>query len=105
MDVSDYAGQRPGVFVAEGSIWDVPCDVAPARPGERCPASEPHQERRQLVRTCHDPEAIEACGAAGVAYAPAEDLERGWRGRLECSRTRYCQSATGSVRSSHQIMS
>lgn len=84
--VSDYAAERPGaVFVADGSIWDVPCDVAlPCATQNELPLSGVQALIKNGVQLVAEganmpttPEAIEALQAAGVAYAPGKASNAG----------------------------
>ena len=84
--VSDYAAERPGaVFVADGSIWDVPCDVAlPCATQNELPLSGVQSLIKNGVQLVAEganmpttPEAIEALQAAGVAYAPGKASNAG----------------------------
>lgn len=84
--VSDYAAERPGaVFVADGSIWDVPCDVAlPCATQNELPLSGVETLIKNGVQLVAEganmpttPEAIEALQAAGVAYAPGKASNAG----------------------------
>lgn len=84
--VSDYAAERPGaVFVAGGSIWDVPCDVAlPCATQNELPLSGVQSLIKNGVQLVAEganmpttPEAIEALQAAGVAYAPGKASNAG----------------------------
>ena len=84
--VSDYAAERPGaVFVADGSIWDVPCDVAlPCATQNELPLSGVQSLIKNGVQLVAEganmpttPDAIEALQAAGVAYAPGKASNAG----------------------------
>ena len=84
--VSDYAAERPGaVFVSDGSIWDVPCDVAlPCATQNELPLSGVETLIKNGVQLVAEganmpttPEAIEALQAAGVAYAPGKASNAG----------------------------
>ena len=84
--VSDYAAERPGaLFVADGSIWDVPCDVAlPCATQNELPLSGVQALIKNGVQLVAEganmpttPEAIEALQAAGVAYAPGKASNAG----------------------------
>ena len=79
--VSDYAAERPSAtFVADGSIWDVPCDVAlPCATQNELPLSGVQSLIKNGVQLVAEganmpttPDAIEALQAAGVAYAPGK---------------------------------
>ena len=84
--VSDYAAERPGaVFVSDGSIWDVPCDVAlPCATQNELPLSGVETLIKNGVQLVAEganmpttPEAIEALQSAGVAYAPGKASNAG----------------------------
>ena len=84
--VSDYAAERPGAtFVSDGSIWDVPCDVAlPCATQNELPLSGVQSLIKNGVQLVAEganmpttPEAIEALQAAGVAYAPGKASNAG----------------------------
>ena len=84
--VSDYAAERPGaVFVADGSIWDVPCDVAlPCATQNELPLSGVQSLIKNGVQLVAEganmpttPDAIEALQAAGIAYAPGKASNAG----------------------------
>ena len=84
--VSDYAAERPSAtFVADGSIWDVPCDVAlPCATQNELPLSGVETLIKNGVQLVAEganmpttPEAIEALQAAGVAYAPGKASNAG----------------------------
>ncbi|WP_026460349.1 NADP-specific glutamate dehydrogenase [Schaalia suimastitidis] len=84
--IADYAAQKPGArLVADGSIWDVPCDVALPCATQ----NELHQDdARTLVKNGvllvaeganmpTTPEAIEVLQSAGVLYAPGKASNAG----------------------------
>ncbi|MDC4233804.1 NADP-specific glutamate dehydrogenase [Actinomyces sp. B33] len=84
--VSDYADERPSArFIAGGSIWDVPCDVAlPCATQNELPVEAASTLIKNGVRLVAEganmpttPEAIEAFQAAGVAYAPGKASNAG----------------------------
>ncbi len=84
--VSDYAAERPSAtFVADGSIWDVPCDVAlPCATQNELPLSGVQSLIKNGVQLVAEganmpttPDAIEALQAAGVAYAPGKASNAG----------------------------
>ena len=84
--VSDYAAERSSAtFVADGSIWDVPCDVAlPCATQNELPLSGVQSLIKNGVQLVAEganmpttPEAIEALQAAGVAYAPGKASNAG----------------------------
>lgn len=84
--VSDYAAERSSAtFVADGSIWDVPCDVAlPCATQNELPLSGVQSLIKNGVQLVAEganmpttPDAIEALQAAGVAYAPGKASNAG----------------------------
>jgi NADP-specific glutamate dehydrogenase len=84
--VSDYAAERPSAtFLADGSIWDVPCDVAlPCATQNELPLSGVQSLIKNGVQLVAEganmpttPDAIEALQAAGVAYAPGKASNAG----------------------------
>ena len=84
--VSDYAAERPSAtFVADSSIWDVPCDVAlPCATQNELPLSGVQSLIKNGVQLVAEganmpttPDAIEALQAAGVAYAPGKASNAG----------------------------
>ena len=84
--VSDYASERPGArFVAGGSVWDVPCDVAlPCATQNELPEAAALTlvgNGVQLVAEGANmpttPEAIGVLQKAGVTYAPGKASNAG----------------------------
>ena len=84
--VSDYAEQRASArFIAEGSIWEVPCDVAlPCATQNELPLEGARALIRNGVQLVAEganmpttPEAIDELRAAGVLYAPGKASNAG----------------------------
>ncbi len=84
--VSDYANQRSSArFSAEGSIWEVPCDVAlPCATQNELPLEGVQALIRNGVQMVAEganmpttPEAIDELGSAGVLYAPGKASNAG----------------------------
>lgn len=85
--VSDYANERGGSarFVAGGSVWDVPCDIAlPCATQNELPASAAETLIRNGVQLVAEganmpttPEAIDMLQDAGVLYAPGKASNAG----------------------------
>ncbi|WP_076463382.1 NADP-specific glutamate dehydrogenase [Actinomyces mediterranea] len=84
--VADYANERSSArFVFDGSIWDVPCDVAlPCATQNELPLAGVNTLIKNGVRLVAEganmpttPDAIEALQAAGVAYAPGKASNAG----------------------------
>lgn len=84
--VSDYANQRSSArFSAEGSIWEVPCDVAlPCATQNELPLEGVQALIRNGVQMVAEganmpttPEAIDELRSAGVLYAPGKASNAG----------------------------
>ncbi|WP_026459548.1 NADP-specific glutamate dehydrogenase [Schaalia vaccimaxillae] len=84
--VSDYANERSSAkFISDGSIWDVPCDIAlPCATQNELPLSGAQALIKNGVQLVAEganmpttPEAIEALQEAGVAYAPGKASNAG----------------------------
>ena len=84
--VSDYANQRSSArFTAEGSIWEVPCDVAlPCATQNELPLEGVQALIRNGVQMVAEganmpttPEAIDELRRAGVLYAPGKASNAG----------------------------
>lgn len=84
--VSDYAHERSSArFVSDGSIWDIPCDVAlPCATQNELPVEAAHALIKNGVQLVAEganmpttPQAIEALQAAGIAYAPGKASNAG----------------------------
>ncbi|MBF6480338.1 NADP-specific glutamate dehydrogenase [Nocardia cyriacigeorgica] len=85
--IADYAEARPGAarFVAGGSLWEVPCDIA-------LPCATQNEldgvaAGKLIANGCHivaeganmpcTPEAVKLFGAAGVTFAPGKAANAG----------------------------
>lgn len=85
--VSDYANERGGSarFIAGGSVWDVPCDIAlPCATQNELPAEAAATLIRNGVQLVAEganmpttPEAIDMLQDAGVLYAPGKASNAG----------------------------
>lgn len=85
--VEDYARERGGsaVFVRDGSIWDVPCDIAlPCATQNELDAAGAEALVRGGCRVVAEganmpttPEAVRALTAAGVTFAPGKAVNAG----------------------------
>lgn len=85
--VSDYAHERGGSarFIAGGSVWDVPCDIAlPCATQNELPAQAAETLIRNGVQLVAEganmpttPEAIDMLQSAGVLYAPGKASNAG----------------------------
>ena len=84
--ISEYVGRRPSAsFVADGSIWDVPCDIALPCATQ----NELHEDHalRLITNGCRivaeganmptTPDAIRSLREAGVRFAPGKAVNAG----------------------------